>query len=595
MSTTTQNRLAQLREILKSENLDALIVPTTDEYLSEYVAPHNQRLAWLTGFTGSAGTAIITQKKAAIFVDGRYRVQVKQQVDQYSYDYCRYPEDPMEEWLSAALTANSRIGMDTRIHSYSQYQNLDKVLTAENLHLVATRGNLIDRIWQDRPAPEVKSVLLMNQKWTGESSESKRQRLAMDIQKKRADAAILFAPDSINWLLNIRGRDVPCLPVVLSVAILRHDGSMQCFLDTQKLTAEASGHCGPGVTFKQESEFKSHLAALSGYTVMADMMTCSADIILSLKNHKTRIIDTPDPVQLAKATKSSTELAGMAEAHYQDAAAMVNFLSWFDAITTQGERPDEETLAAKAFFFRQQQPDFVELSFDTISASGSNAAMCHYNHRNNTPAVLPENGVYLIDSGGQYYCGTTDITRTLAVGQVSAEIKQHFTLVLKGHIALSSCRFPVGTTGPQLDVLARYPLWQNGLDFEHGTGHGVGHFLNVHEGPQRIGKKSNNTALQPGMVVSNEPGYYKENAYGIRCENLVVVKNTAESGPDGLPFLQFDNLTWVPFDRRLIEQTLLTTAEIQWINSYHSQVRELISNRVDTSARQWLSQATQPL
>ena len=592
---TISERLDAIREHMDHHRIDAYIVPSADEYLGEYIPERNRRLQWVSNFTGSAGMVIVLKDQAAIFVDGRYRVQVRDQVSTDLFSILHLIDDPQPEWLISQLPAGSQIGIDPRMHTYKWFSNTQKTLADANMELISLSDNLIDACWHDRPAANIKPVRLMPTAVAGRNSTDKRDTIGAAIDNKHADAALIFASDSSNWLLNIRGQDIPSLPLVLGVGLLFADGSMVYHMDLDKSIDGLEAHVGDRVTFKPESELGDSLAALAGKTVWADSDTTSAFAINTLIEAGARIINYPDPVLLPKAAKNGVEISGMKEAHLQDAVAEIGFLSWLDSIVAAGERPDEAALADKLLTFRQQQPDFVEVSFDTISAAGSNAAMCHYNHRNGTPAHLPENGVYLVDSGGQYLCGTTDITRTIAIGTPSSELCERFTLVLKGHIALDRMTFPEGTSGSQLDVLARAPLWLQGLDFDHGTGHGVGHFLSVHEGPQRIGKKTSEFALLPGMVLSNEPGYYKDGHYGIRCENLVVVKPAPDLGHDGKAFLQFEALTFVPFDQRLIVKDLLTADEIQWLNDYHEQVIAKVGPRLEAEGLAWLSRAARPM
>lgn len=595
MTLPISSRLDAVREHMQKHAIDAYIVPSADEYLGEYIPERNRRLNWISGFSGSAGMVIVLKEQAAIFVDGRYRVQVREQVSKDDFLILHLVDDPQPEWLISQLPAGSHVAVDTRMHTYHWFQKTQKTLADADLELRSVDYNLVDACWSDRPDADVKPVLLMPTAVAGRNSADKRRSIGATISGRHADAALIFASDSSNWLLNIRGQDIPSLPLALGVGLLYADGTMVYHMDPDKQIDALSEHVGDGVTFLPETDLSESLAELGGKTVWVDADTTSAFAINALIDAGARIISYPDPVLLPKAAKNAIEVSGMQEAHLQDAVAEIGFLSWLDGIVAQGERPDEAALANKLFTFREQQPDFVEVSFDTISAAGSNAAMCHYNHRNGTPANLPQDGVYLVDSGGQYLCGTTDITRTIAIGTPSKELCERFTLVLKGHIALDRMTFPEGTTGSQLDVLARQPLWRQGLDFDHGTGHGVGHFLSVHEGPQRISKKGNDFALLPGMVISNEPGYYKDGHYGIRCENLVVVRPAEDLGHDGKAFLRFEALTFVPFDQRLIVRELLTVEEIQWINDYHSRVIAKVSPRLTDEPLAWLKHAARTL
>lgn len=596
MSHTTQQKLSQIREFMANHQLDAFIIPRADEYLGEYVPEHNERLHWISGFTGSAGVVIILKQRAAIFVDGRYTVQVKQQVDSQLFEYHHLVDTPQIEWLSQQLPAEARIGCDPKTHSLSWYQAAQAKLEKSAMALVAVEQNPIDSLWHDRPQPQQQPILLLEEALTGASSQSKRSRIGAEIAKAGADAAIITSLDSIAWLLNIRGRDIPCLPVVLSAAILYSNGEMAWYLDMEKLAEGWQAHVGEGVSAYPETDFAAGLQQLSERcdSVMADPETANAWCQLNVMAQGVTLLAAADPCLLAKAAKNPTEIEGMRQAHLHDAVAEIKFLSWLDAQVALGELHTEDRLADELERCRRQHPDLLDLSFDTISAAGSNAAMCHYNHNNGTPAQLQNNSLYLVDSGGQYRFGTTDITRTVAIGEVASSVKRHFTLVLKGMITLSLQRFPKGTSGAQLDSIARQFLWNAGLDYDHGTGHGVGHFLSVHEGPQRIGKGANNVGLLPGMVLSNEPGFYKEGEYGIRCENLVVVTEQQIEGSDRC-YYGFETLTWVPFDRRLIDTQLLSDSELQWLNHYHQQVYEKLHTQLEGEPLAWLEAATAPL
>jgi len=595
MNSNYTTRLESVRQEMDRLGLDAYILPSEDEYLGEYIPDYNRRLEWLSGFTGSAGMIIILKESAALFVDGRYTVQSRQQVSDQDYQFLHLHEDPQAAWLCEQLESGKVVGFDPRMHTYQWYLDTKSVLKAANITLKSLEVNPIDLNWHERPTTKVKPCILMDEKWTGINSLTKRTNIGKAIADKKADAAIIFSAESCNWLLNIRGQDIPSLPITLGFGILYANGDMVFHTNLAKLDSNIEEHVGSGVSFLDESDFKESLVSLSQKQVLADFNSCNAFSLIHADYNGATLIKQADPVLIPKASKSEIEISGMREAHIQDAAAEIGFLHWFDQQIEQNLRLDEAALSDKLLTFRQQQPNFVEVSFDTISAAGSNAAMCHYNHLNGSPAKLPENGVYLVDSGGQYDFGTTDITRTLAVGQPDDEIKRHFTLVLKGHIALDQITFPKGTTGSQLDVLARAPLWQNGLDFDHGTGHGVGHFMSVHEGPQRISKKGNDTALLPGMVLSNEPGYYKDGSYGIRCENLVVVTEIEDLGQDGKTFMGFEPLTLVPFDIRLILKELLTAPEREWLNSYHKKVHSIMIDRIADQDKEWLFKATRAL
>jgi len=588
--------LAAVREHMAAMELDAFIVPRADEYLGEYIPEHNERMRWISDFTGSAGVVIVLKDRAAIFVDGRYTVQVRQQVSEELFEILHLVEDPNIPWLAKQLEQGAKVGYDPRMHLLAWQKNTLKVLGKHGIELVELEQNPIDLSWEDRPVAEVHEAILLDEQYTGHSSPDKRKAIGKAIEDNGAEAALIFAADSVAWLLNIRGRDIPCLPLVLGFAILHSDGRMLFFTNPDKIPAGFAEHVGEGVEVHAEAEAPAAFVALSGHTVLADPNTANAWCQLALERAGAELVADDDPVILPKACKNETEVQGMRDSHIRDAVAEVHFLAWLDAEVAAGKLHTEAELSDKLYAFRAEQELFQDTSFDTISAAAGNAAMCHYNHMNaEKEAGLEMDSVYLVDSGGQYLDGTTDITRTVAIGDPGDEVRRRFTLVLKGHIALDQAVFPEGTTGSQLDVLARQFLWQEGLDYDHGTGHGVGAFLSVHEGPQRIAKVPNTYALKPGMVLSNEPGYYKDDCYGIRCENLVVVQESPASNSDGPGMLEFEAITMVPFDNRLVDTELLTDDELDWLNDYHAEVREKISPHLDSDTLTWLENATQPI
>ncbi len=593
MHNDTLSRVNAIREWLAQHNIDALLIPHEDEYLGEYVPAHNERLHWLTGFTGSAGAAVITQDKAAIFVDGRYTVQVTKQVPNELFEYRHLIEEPALDWIQDNLTANASVAIDPRMHS-SAWLDMAQAKLAGKLELNILSGNPIDELWHDRPAPVVSDVCLMPTKAVGQSSESKRKEIAQLVAKAGADSAVITALDSICWLLNVRGLDVSRLPVLLSHAILHADSSVEYFLDPARLPAEFAAHVGTGVTVHHPEALQSRLEAMSGKKVLLDPAISNAWFKLVLQNAGASVIAAADPCLMPKAAKNEVEIAGMKACHIRDGVAMSKFLCWLDAEVAAGNLHDEATLADRLEAFRKEDPTLMDLSFDTISAAGGNAAMCHYNHENQPePGKLELNTLYLVDSGGQYLDGTTDITRTIAIGQPSAEMIKQFTLALKGHIGVARARFPKGTRGYQIDTLARQHLWAEGYDYDHGTGHGVGHFLSVHEGPASISKKQIDVPLTEGMVLSNEPGYYRADAFGIRIENLELVVETPTNGD--FPVLSFESLTRCPIDKRNINVDMLTRPELAWLNDYHQKVWEQISPLVDGEVKEWLREATLPL
>ncbi|MEL4249950.1 aminopeptidase P family protein [Shewanella xiamenensis] len=594
-SNKIANRLAAIRSELANANLDAFIIPRADEYLGEYVPEHNERLYWATDFTGSAGMAIVLKDKAAIFTDGRYTVQVRLQVDANLFSYESLTDTPQIEWLCDTLPAGSRVGFDARLHTLAWFENAKATLAKAQIELVAVEQNPIDKHWQNRPAPSSAAITLFSNESAGKTSLQKRTEIGALVKKAGADVALIAALDSFCWLLNIRGNDVPRLPVVLGCALLHANGDMQLFTDLSKLPEGIEEHVGAGVSFNSEAALADTLASLQGVKLLADPNSANAWAQNLARDAGAKLIAGIDPVSLPKAQKNAAELAGMRASHIRDGVAVSRFLAWLDAEVVANRLHDEATLADKLESFRLEDPKYREPSFDTISAAGANAAMCHYNHNNGTPAMMTMNSIYLVDSGAQYLDGTTDVTRTIAIGEVSDEQKKMVTLVLKGHIALDQARYPKGTTGQQLDAFARQHLWQHGFDYDHGTGHGVGHFLSVHEGPQRIGKNLNAIALMPGMVLSNEPGYYRADSFGIRLENLVVVQHCEALKGAEREMYEFDALTLIPIDARLIDKSLLTQGEIDWFNAYHQKVFNTLSPLMSGTELEWLTQATKAI
>ncbi|WEM42335.1 aminopeptidase P family protein [Photobacterium sp. DA100] len=593
MQAVISQRVAQIRQWLEAHQLDALLIPHEDEYLGEYIPAHNERLHWATGFTGSAGMAVIARDKAAMFVDGRYVVQVRKQVPGDVYEYRHLIDEPPVQWALDNLAANSKIAIDPRLHSAAWLTRTQEQVAGE-LELVSISDNPIEQLWSDRPAATLSQAKLMGLDFVGQCSSDKREQIAAELTKQKADAVLLTQLDSIAWLLNIRGSDVPSLPVLLSTALLHADQSVDFYIDPSRLPEGFADHVGTGVRVHAPDALEAGLKQLSGKTVLVDPATSNAWASQTLRDAKATLLEAADPCLLPKAAKNPTEIAGMKACHIRDGVAVSKFLAWVDSQVAQGNLLDEGTLSDKLWQFRSEDSSCTDVSFDTISAAAGNAAMCHYNHNNQPePSVLEMDNVYLVDSGGQYPDGTTDITRTIAIGEPGDEVKKTFTLVLKGHIGLASARFPKGTTGSQLDALARQHLWAHGFDYDHGTGHGVGHFLSVHEGPQRIAKVHNPTALLPGMVLSNEPGYYRADAFGIRIENLELVVEVETAGD--MTVMGFESLTRAPIDRRLVDLSLMTDAELNWLNNYHQTVFDVLSPSLQGDDLAWLEQATAPL
>jgi Xaa-Pro aminopeptidase len=587
-------RLVRLRQELAVHGLDGFVVPRSDEHQGEYVPPRGQRLAWLTGFTGSAGVAVVLRERAAVFVDGRYTLQAAQQVDASLYDICHLVDEPPARWLGGALKAGDILGYDLWLHTPQEVERFAAAAEKAGAVLRPVDGNPLDRVWTDQPAAPLAPVAPHDEQFAGESAQSKRERLARGLAEEGVAAAVLTAPESIAWLLNIRGGDVPHTPLPLSFAILRSDASVSLFIDRRKLTPGLERHLGNAVTVLPPEELGPALDACTaaGGRVQSDPATAAAWIFDRLDKAGGKIHRAADPCLLPKACKNAAEIEGTRAAHRRDGAALSRFLAWLWREAPKGGLT-EIAASDRLETFRRQGQYFRDLSFATISGAGSNGAIVHYRAMPETEKRLEPGSLYLLDSGAQYLDGTTDVTRTVAIGEPTAEMKDRFTRVLKGHIALALARFPKGTTGTQLDAFARRGLWQVGLDYDHGTGHGVGSYLGVHEGPQRISKAPSTQPLLPGMIVSNEPGYYKTGAYGIRIENLVLVQPAEASGEREM--LGFEALTLAPIDRSLIEPALLDDDEIEWLDAYHARVCETLTPLVDTETAAWLAAATAPL
>ncbi len=589
-----RERLEALRESLRMRDLDGFIVPLTDEHGSEYVPAYARRLEWLTGFTGSAGTAVVlTEGPAALFVDGRYTLQAAEEVPDSLYEHRDIPADDPISWLFAHARAGARIGFDAKLHPRAWFEKASRRLAPKGIALIGCQSNPIDVLWEDQPPPPTAPARPHPLSFSGEESAEKRRRLGGTIASKGARTAVITALDSIAWLFNIRGEDVLHTPVVMAFALLHADGRADLFIAPEKLTEEVRRHLGEDVSLRGYGDFFAHLAALPADAgpVLVDPATQSVAVFQALETAGLALVEGEDPCVLPKACKNPTEIAGAEAAHLRDGAAVTTFLAWLDGAIEAGEEIDELTAAARLEALRRQQDRFVDLSFDSIVGAGPNGAIVHYRVSEQTNRQLEPGMLFLIDSGGQYLDGTTDITRTVPVGKVPEEARRHFTLVLKGHIALARSRFPEGTAGQQLDAIARRPLWQEGLDYDHGTGHGVGSYLSVHEGPQRIAKAASMVPLEPGMILSNEPGYYRAGAYGIRIENLVVVEPD-EDGPDGRRLYRFRTLTRAPIDRRLVVKDMLTEDERGWLNRYHARVFTDLAPLLDEDTRGWLRKMT---
>lgn len=586
--------LPKLREEMTRQGLDGFFIPHEDEYQNEYLPACNERLMWTTGFTGSAGAAAVIGSKAAMFVDGRYTLQVAAQVDPVLFEYLRIENNGQEIWLTDNIKAGNVIGYDPRLHTPSALKRLAAAVTKAGGVLKATKINPIDAAWHDRPAPPVTPLTIQPLQYAGKTAAAKCTRIADIIKAQDANAALITAPASIAWLLNIRGGDVMCTPLALSTVLIDQSGHVNLFIDTRKVGDDVRSHLGNHVSIFAESEIDAKIAEMSGLKVLVDPNTTAIWFADTLDAAGAKVQFSSDPAALPKAIKNKAEIAGTVEAHKRDGAALVKFLHWLDTEAQSGTE-NEISAAQKLESFRHDTGLLLDLSFETISGAGSNGAIVHYRASTATSMTLEKGSLFLVDSGGQYQDGTTDVTRTLPIGTPSDEMRQRFTLVLKGHIALATIRFPEGTSGHQLDVLARASLWNQGLDYDHGTGHGVGVFLGVHEGPQRIAKTPSSVALRPGMIVSNEPGYYKTGAYGIRIENLqYVMPPTAILGGER-DMLGFETLTLAPLHRALIDTALLSPMEVAYINSYHARVWAEIGPRVEGEVKNWLKKACETL
>jgi Xaa-Pro aminopeptidase len=605
LMNTHEARLEALRQELARQGLDGFVVPISDEHMSEYVGAYAQRLAWLTGFLGSAGTAVVLTEAnrtpaAAMLVDGRYTLQVRDQVDGRFYAYEGVPQTSVAKWLAQNAPEGARIGYDAWLHAKGWVAAVRKALEAKGGTLVAVDSNPIDAVWEDRPAPSAAPALVHEDTYAGQSSQAKREAISAWLTEQKLDSAVITALDSIAWLLNIRGEDVDRTPVTLSYVLAHADGTADLFIAEEKVTGEIARHLGNAVRIRTRGAFVPALKGLAGKRVAVDPERAVEAIFATLEEAGAQIVEARDPSVLPKAVKNPVEQQGHRNAQARDGAAVSRFLRWLESEAPSGTVT--EIAAADALHeFRRQTGDLRDLSFDTISGAGPNGAIMHYRVSEETNRTLEPSSVYLVDSGGQYLDGTTDITRTVWVGpgEPSAEVKDRFTRVLKGHIAIACAVFPRGTAGSQLDVLARQFLWQAGVDYAHGTGHGVGSFLAVHEGPQRIAKSSGGQAgtdqeLLAGMFISNEPGYYKAGEYGIRLENLVLVEPREIAGAEG-EYFGFETLTLVPFDATLLDMALLTPEEIAWWNAYHAQVLEVIGPQLSGEDQSWLKARCQPI
>jgi Xaa-Pro aminopeptidase len=595
---TCAPRLAALRAELEKSGLDGFVVPHSDQQMGEYLPAYAERLAWLTAFTGSAGTAVVLKDKAAIFVDGRYTLQVRTQTDTALFEPRDLVTEGPQGWLPSNLPpmkekGGAKLGYDPWLHTPHSVAHLKAAAEKAGGSLVAVKSNPIDAVWKDQPAPPAAPAKPHALNLSGEQSEAKRLRLAEGLKNAGVEAAVITLADSVCWLLNMRGADVPHTPFALGFAILHDDGGADLFLDQAKRSPELMAHLGNSVQVHAPSQFVVALDAMKDKHVLVDPATAASAIFDRLTRAGAKIRPASDPCQLPKACKNPLEIEGMRKAHIRDGSALARFLAWFESNAAGGELTEiqvAETLEG----FRRATGFLSDVSFDTISGAGSNGAIVHYRVTRSTNRAIRPGEMFLLDSGAQYPDGTTDVTRTIMVGEATPEMRDRFTRVLKGHIALATAHFPEGTIGMQLDGFARRPLWEAGLDYDHGTGHGVGSYLSVHEGPQNISKKPVMQKLMPGMVCSNEPGFYKAGEFGIRIENLVVVREPQDLGGDR-QMMSFETITLAPIDLNLLEVSLLTEGERDWLNRYHRQVRDVISPLVEEEIRIWLERATRAI
>ena len=594
------DRIAALRKNMLKLGLDGFLVPLSDEHQGEFIATRSQRLAWLTGFGGSAGIAIVMADNAAIFVDGRYTLQVNEQVDTNVFVPQHLAETPPDKWLQNTAQLGGKIGFDPWLHTPTGINKFYEACAAVGAELIPVSENQVDAVWLDQPPRPLGPVFAHPESFAGQTSPEKRRLIIDCLVATGTDVAVITAPESIAWLLNIRGCDVSNSPLALSYAVIEATGYVDWYIDPRKVLNPTQQALDKHVKVIPPDRFEERLTAIgrAGQTVRIDTLTVPEAVRLCLAAAGADIIMDTDPCRLLKAKKNRTEISGMRDAHIRDGVALTSFLAWLSAEAPKGN-VSEISAATKLLEFRATGEYFRGLSFETISGSGPNGAIVHYRVTTDTDRNLQPGDLYLVDSGAQYLDGTTDVTRTIFIkgtDNVPEEVREHFTRVLKGHIAIANAKFPVGTNGGQIDAIARLALWEIGLDYDHGTGHGVGSYLCVHEGPQRISKMSDRVSLEPGMVLSNEPGYYKEGAYGIRIENLVVVKEVDELDADTeRNMMCFETITLAPIDRTLIYVNLLSDDERKWLNDYHVQVRDTLSPLVTADVRAWLKDVTGPI
>jgi Xaa-Pro aminopeptidase len=586
-------RLAALREELARRKLTGFVVPRADAQQNEYVAPSEERLAWLTGFTGSAGMAIVLKQQAAVFVDGRYTLQAAKQVNGKAWSIEPLVDPSPESWLAQHLTAGDRFGFDPWLHTAAAAERLAAACAKAGAELVAVESNPVDAVWHERPAPPLAPVVIHDTKFAGAPEADKLAQIRTEIGKLDVDALVLSDSHAVAWTFNIRGADVSHTPLPLSYALVPKEGRPTIFIDHRKLSNSVRDHLEQSVDIAEPDTLTPHLTALAenGASIALDSATAADALSRLIVDAGGKPVRGSDPISLLKAVKNPVEIAGTRTAHQRDAVALVRFLAWIDREAPSGKLTEIDTVEALETF-RRETSALKDVSFPTIAGTGPNGAIVHYRVTRKSNRRIVPGDLLLIDSGAQYEDGTTDVTRTIAIGEPTQEMRDRFTRVLRGHIAIARAVFPDGTTGAQLDTLARQFLWQAGIDFEHGTGHGVGSYLSVHEGPARISKLGT-TPLKRGMILSNEPGYYKTDAFGIRIENLELVVAAEIDGAEK-PMNAFETLTLAPIDRRLIDRRF-SKKEVKWVNDYHARVRHEVRPHVDEATKVWLDAATAPI
>ena len=588
MKSAAPDKFFLLRNELRKQKLNGFIIPRQDEFQGEYVAGYAERLRWLTGFAGSWGTAIVTLKKAAIFVDGRYTIQVREQVDVKTITPQHLVDEPPTQWIEKNLSKNDRLGFDPWLTTVVEAKRFSAACAKVGVKLVPVTKNLIDKIWDGQPTRPQNPLSVQPSQFTGRSSTEKLRDMAEVLAASKADAAVLAEPSSVSWLLNLRGVDVPYTPVVLAYAILHRKGKAELFVEAKRLPEDVRSALKSTTIIRKPTELEASLKKLGTQksSVLIDASSTPEKIRSTLVASGAKIVEGTDPCTMPKALKNNVDQQGARSAQLRDGVALSKFLHWLSIEAPNGTL-NENSAAEKLKSFRHESGMLLDLSFSTIAAAGPNAAIPHYHVDPEHCRAINNNEIFLIDSGGQYQDGTTDVTRTVIIGQPTDEMRDRFTRVLKGMIGISTIVFPKGTTGANIDVLARAALWKAGLDFDHGTGHGVGSYLSVHEGPARI-SKNNYIALQPGMILSNEPGFYKRGEFGIRIENLLLIKEAAEIDGGERPMLSFETLTLAPIDRTLIDIKLLTSDELQWLDGYHARVLKEVGGFMDGAALEWM-------